>query len=126
MLGDDNPIRPMGDRHFKFIPVDAIIVPNPRTRCEEQFKEIKRSINEVGLQKPIMVNERNFKSTGKYELIYGQGRWEIHKTLGAKSIWAEVVNEDEGKDTTKFLKRHIAVSRLGTALLSSASFFPTN
>lgn len=37
MFNDDNPIRPMGDREFKRIPVDAIIVPNPRKRCEEQF-----------------------------------------------------------------------------------------
>jgi len=111
MLGDDNPIRPMVERRFQFINVDSIIVPNPRKRCEDQFQEIMRSIKEVGLQKPIMVNERNFKVTGQYELIFGQGRWEIHKTLGIESIWAEVVNEDEGKAYILSLVENIARSR---------------
>lgn len=111
MLGDDNPVRPMGNRRFKLIPVDSIIVPNPRKRCEEQFKEIMRSIREVGLQKPIMVNERHFQTTGKYELIYGQGRWEIYKILGIEYIWAEVVDEDEGKAYILSLVENIARSR---------------
>ena len=97
MLEDDNPIRPMSERRFEFIPVDSIKVPNPRKRCAKQFKEIERSIKVNGLYKPIIVNERNLESTGKYELVCGQGRWEIHKILGIKSILAEVINEDEGK-----------------------------
>jgi ParB/RepB/Spo0J family partition protein len=112
MLGDDNPITPMGNRRFKLIPVDSIIVPNPRKRCAEQFHEIMRSIKEVGLQKPIMVNERNFKSNGKkYELIYGQGRWEIYKILGIEFIWAEIVNVEEGKAYILSLVENIARSR---------------
>ena len=111
MLGDDNPIRPMGERRFQFIPVNSIIVPNPRKRCEEQFQEITRSIKEVGQQTPIMVNERNFKTTKKYELIYGQGRWEIHKNLGHEYIWAEIVDEDEGKAYVCSLVENIARSR---------------
>jgi len=62
MLGDDNPIRPMSERHFKFIPVDSIKVPNPRKRCAKQFKEIERSIKVNGLYKPIIVNEHNLES----------------------------------------------------------------
>jgi len=111
MLGDDNPIRPMADRHFRFIPVDLINVPNPRNRCKKQFQEIERSIKVNGLYKPIMVNERNFESTGKYDLVFGQGRWEIHKILGIKSILAEVVNEDEGKAYIYSLVENIARSR---------------
>jgi len=111
MLGDDNPVRPMENRRFKLIPVDSIIVPNPRKRCEEQFKEIMRSIKEVGMQKPPMVNERNFSSTGQYELIFGQGRLEIYTMLGIKCIWVEVVNEDEGKAYILSLVENIARSR---------------
>ena len=111
MLGDDNPIRPMADRHFRYIPVDLINVPNPRKRCAKQFKEIGRSIKVNGLYKPIMVNERNFESTGKYELICGQGRWEIHKNLGIETILAEVINEDEGKAFIYSLVENIARSR---------------
>jgi len=111
MLGDDNPIRPMAERHFEFIPVDLINVPNPRERCKKQFQEILRSINVIGLKKPIMVNKRNFPSTGKYDLVFGQGRWEIHKILGIKSILAEVVNIDEREAYILSLVENIARSR---------------
>ena len=111
MLNDDNPIRPMGDREFKMVPVDAIIVPNPRKRCEEQFKENLRSIKELGLRKPITVNKRNFPKTGKYALVCGQGRWEIHKMLGESHIFAEVIDEDEGKAFILSLVENIARSR---------------
>ena len=111
MLGDDNPIRPMSERHFKFIPVDLIKVPNPRNRCAKQFKENTRSIKVNGMKRPIIVNERNYELTGKYELVCGQGRWEIHKILGIKSILAEVVNEDESKAYIYSLVENIARSR---------------
>ena len=111
MLGDDNLIRPMAERRFKLIPVDLINVPNPRNRCKEQFQEIMRSIKTNGLYKPIMVNERNFESTGQYELVFGQGRWEIHKILGIETILAEVINEDEGKAYIFSLVENIARSR---------------
>ena len=111
MLGDDNPIRPMADRQFQFIPVDSINVPNPRNRCGKQFQEIGRSIKTNGLQKPIVVNGSSFDSTGKYDLICGQGRWEIHQILGIESILAEVVNEDEGTAYILSLVENIARSR---------------
>jgi ParB family chromosome partitioning protein len=101
----------MKDRRFKQIPVNLINVPNPRKRCEKQFQEITRSVKEMGLQKPIMVNERNFQSTGKYELVFGQGRWEIHKILGIESILAEVINEEVGKAYIFSLVENIARSR---------------
>jgi ParB family chromosome partitioning protein len=44
-------------------------------------------------------------------LVCGQGRWEIHKILGLKSILAEVVNEDEGKAYIFSLVENIARSR---------------
>ena len=111
MLGDDNLIRPMAERRFKLIPVDLINVPNPRKRDKEQFQEIMRSIKAIGLKKPIMVNERNFESTGQYELVFGQGRWEIHKILGIETILADVINEDEGKAYIFSLVENIARSR---------------
>ena len=111
MLGDDNQTRPMSERRFKFIPVDLIDVPNPRNRGKKQFQEIQRSIKVNGLYKPIMVNERNFESTGKYDLVFGQGRWEIHKILGLESILAEVINEDKGKAYIFSLVENIARSR---------------
>ena len=101
----------MSERRFEFIPVDSTKVPNPRNRCMKQFKEIERSVNVVGLQKPITVNDRNFESTGKYELICGQGRWEVHKNLGIESILAEIINEDEGTAYILSLVENIARSR---------------
>ena len=111
MLEDNNPIRPIKERCFEQIPVGSIIVPNPRNRCEEQFREITRSIKDVGLHKPIMVNAHNLKSTKKYELIYGQGRWEIQKKLGNEYIWAEIVDLDEGTAYILSLVENIARSR---------------
>jgi ParB family chromosome partitioning protein len=44
-------------------------------------------------------------------LVCGQGRWEIHKILGIKSILSEVINEDEGKAFIYSLVENIARSR---------------
>lgn len=111
MLGDDNPIRPGGERRFEMIPIDKINVPNPRKRCEEQFKENLRSIRDIGLLKPILVNIRYLDGTGKYDLVAGQGRWEIHLRLEKTHILAEVIDVDKGTAMMLSLVENIARSR---------------
>lgn len=49
------------------------------------------SIDSVGLMKPIRVNDKFLETTGKYELICGEGRLLAHKQLGKKEVLAEVV-----------------------------------
>jgi len=85
-------VRSIKERRFAQIPIDKILVVNPRTRDQERFKEKVRSIDELGLYKPICVNERWFKKTGKYDLVYGEGRLEAFRQLGKTHIEADVIN----------------------------------
>ena len=79
------------ERQLELIPIDKIDVPNSRKRDDESFKEMVRSISELGLYQPIRVNGQHFKKTGKYELIYGEGRLEAFRQLGETEIPAEIV-----------------------------------
>jgi ParB family chromosome partitioning protein len=87
-------IVPMAEREFRLIPVDKIRVLNSRNREKAQFDDNVRSIDAIGLLKPIIVNERKFEKEGFYELICGEGRFLAHKRLGKDKIPAEVVNVD--------------------------------
>jgi len=101
-------IRAMKDRTYRMIPVDAIVVVNSRKREQEQFADNVRSIRDVGLYKPIVVNERNHGKLGKYELICGEGRLLAHRELGLKTIKADVLDIDEGQAHLMTLGENIA------------------
>ena len=101
-------IRKMAQRDYRLIPVDQIEVVNSRNREKQQFQENVRSINEVGLYKPIMVNKRNLPSTGKYELICGQGRLMAHIQLEKTHLAADIVDIDEGQAHLMTLGENIA------------------
>jgi len=88
-------VRSIKERRFTQIPIDKIKVINSRTRDEEHFKEVVRSIAELGLQNPIRVNARRLKETGMYDLVCGEGRLEAYRQLGKKHIEAEIVNISE-------------------------------
>lgn len=85
----------MAERKYDLVPVDRINVLNPRTRDKRQFEESVRSIDDVGLYKPICVNARNYKKTGMYDLVCGQGRLEAYIALSKESILAEIIDEDD-------------------------------
>lgn len=51
----------------------------------------------MGLYKPILVNKRTLKATGKYDLIRGEGRLLAHQQLGKTHIAADVMDVDEGQ-----------------------------
>ena len=87
-------IRPMGERVYQMIPIDNIKVLNSRDREKGQFQENMRSIKEVGLRKPVVVNGRHFRRTNHYELVCGEGRFLAYKQLGRTEIPAEVVSCD--------------------------------
>ena len=80
----------------EMIPVDRIIVLNPRLRNKKIFQEIVDSISKVGLKKPITVSRRE-GSNGEpsYELVCGQGRLEAFVSLGQTEIPAIVVDVTE-------------------------------
>lgn len=101
-------LRSMSERNFRMIPVDKIEVVSSRNREKKQFTENVRSIRDVGLYKPIVVNARNFKKTKKYELICGEGRLLAHKELGEKEIKADVLDIDEKQAHLMTLGENIA------------------
>ena len=80
---------PFKDRRYAEIPVDKIKVINSRNREEDQFDMNTESIEQVGLVKPIRVNDRFLDKSGFYELICGEGRLLAHKKLNAETVKAE-------------------------------------
>ena len=70
------------------IPIADITVLNPRTRSKRLATDLKRSIQMLGLKRPITVREA---SDRRYELICGQGRLEAYRDLGFDTIPAIVI-----------------------------------
>jgi ParB family chromosome partitioning protein len=101
-------MRNMSQREYQMVPVDKIRVVTSRRRKKEQFGESVRSISAVGLYKPILVNRRNFGSTGFYDLICGEGRLLAHIQLGKTYIAADVLDIDERQAYLMTLGENIA------------------
>ena len=87
-------IVPMSERKYQLVPIDKIRVLNSRGRDRTQFDDNVRSIESVGLLKPIVVNERDLGKDGFYELVCGEGRYLAHQKLGRAKIPAEIINCD--------------------------------
>jgi ParB family chromosome partitioning protein len=87
-------IVPMAERKYRMVPVAKVQVLNSREREQEQFSDNIRSIESIGLLKPIVVNERPLKKSGHYEIVCGEGRYLAFKKLGRKKIPAEVIDCD--------------------------------
>ena len=107
------PLRPMRARRYSEISVDSIIVVNSRKRDRKRFDDNIRSIDTVGLYKPIIVNSRIFKSTKQYELICGEGRLLAYRQLGKKRIRAEIVSVSESVAQLMTLGENIARNAAG-------------
>jgi len=78
----------------ELIPVDQIVIANPRVRNKKSFKEIVDNIAELGLKKPITVSRSGVGDEAPYRLVCGQGRLEAYRTLGETEIPAFVVDAD--------------------------------
>lgn len=111
---ENPPIRMMEEREYEMIPIEKIKVLNSRNREEEQFKENVRSIKDVGLLKPIVVNRRHLKRTGFYELVCGEGRYIAYQRLGREEIPAEVISCDRKDALLYSLVENIARVPPGT------------
>lgn len=85
-------VRKMDERKYANIPMDSIKVLNSRNRDRGRFEENIRSIRDVGLLRPIVVNERYLEKSGYYELVCGEGRYLAFKELGNTEIAAEVID----------------------------------
>jgi len=82
----------MSSRKYTHLAMDKIRVLNARNRDRARFEENVRSIKDVGLLKPVVVNERYHDKTGWYDLVCGQGRYLAYKALGRAEIPAEIIN----------------------------------
>jgi ParB family chromosome partitioning protein len=91
-----------------------IKVINSRDRDSDQFKMNVTSISELGLMKPIRVNDRFLEKTGFYELICGEGRLLAHKELGRSCVSAEVVTCSRKEAYLQSLVENIARTKPGT------------
>ena len=105
---DKVPMRSMAQRDYRMIPVDKIKVVNSRSREKKQFEENVRSIDEVGLYKPILVNKRHLAASGMYDLICGEGRLLAHMKLGKTHIKADIWDVDDGQAQLMTLGENIA------------------
>jgi ParB family chromosome partitioning protein len=105
---EPNTIQPMVKRKYATIPLEKIKVLNSRNRDPSAFKHNVRSIDEVGLLMPIIVNERYCKRTGYYDLVCGEGRFLAYKELGHQEILAEVISCDRKQALLRSLVENIA------------------
>lgn len=90
----DAQVRSGAERRFALIRTDLIDVVSTRGRGERQFQENVRSIADVGLYKPVLVNTWELERTGRYQLICGEGRLRAHLELKREMIKAELVSVD--------------------------------
>ena len=100
----------MNMENVEEIPVDRILVVNPRTRNRVKWLEIVASIKAVGLKRPIAVclREKPDDEGHTHDLVYGQGRLEAHVELGQPTIKAVLVNASEADRHLMSLVENIA------------------
>lgn len=80
----------------RIIPIDRIVILNPRVRNRRKFMEVVESIRTVGLKRPIRVNTMIGRDgQPSYGLACGQGRIEAFRELGRTEIPAIVTEATE-------------------------------
>jgi len=93
----------------ELIAIDHIRILNPRARNRRIHLEIVRSIESVGLKRPITVCRTLETSlSGTYDLVCGQGRLEAFVMLGQKEIPSLVISATERECLIKSLVENIA------------------
>ena len=96
------------------IPMDQIIILNPRSRNKRLFNTIVANIDHVGLKRPITITPR---PDGKYDLVCGQGRLEAYQALGAATIPSIIVTATKEDRYLMSLVENIARRRRTTSEL---------
>lgn len=82
----------------QMIPIDRIVILNPRVRNRRKFMEVVESIRTVGLKRPVRVNTTIGPDGLRfYGLACGQGRIEAFRELGRTEIPA-IVTEASDED----------------------------
>lgn len=104
----------MTQRRFERIPIEQIKVINSRKRDDEQFKLNVQSIQSIGMQMPVRVNDKFLEASGFYELICGEGRVNAHIELKLATIEAEIVTCSRKQAYLESLVENIARGAPGT------------
>jgi len=93
---------------FEYIPMDKIDISLSnvrRTNPKEGIEELAKSIEEIGVQQPVMVFKKPDK---RFELIIGQRRYLASKKLGLKEIPALIITvKDETEAIIKSFSENI-------------------
>ncbi|MEM6469728.1 MAG: plasmid partitioning protein RepB C-terminal domain-containing protein [Planctomycetota bacterium] len=88
------------ESEIRMIPLEQIVVVNPRERGKSKFKQITDNIANLGLKRPVTVTPQPDANSGSEESFYlvcGQGRYEAYQLLGEKEIPAIVVDVSKEK-----------------------------
>lgn len=94
------------------IPIERIVVLNPRVRDAKKFAEIVDSIRKVGLKQPIKVSRtRGADGEVAYNLVCGQGRMEAFQALEQTEIPAIVTDLSEQDSLVSGLVENVARSK---------------
>jgi ParB family chromosome partitioning protein len=96
------------------IPIDQIVILNPRSRNKRVFNTIVANIDHIGLKRPITITPG---TDGNYDLVCGQGRLEAYKALGATTIPAIIIIAAKEDRYLMSLVENIARRRHTTAEL---------
>lgn len=75
----------------EWVPIDRVVVANPRTRNPRTFQTIVDNIAKIGLKRPITVTKRDEGDGAWFDLVCGQGRLEAYQALGEKMVPALIV-----------------------------------
>lgn len=75
---------------IRSIPISAISVLTSRARNKRKFRELTRSVADLGLKRPITV--RRQEKDGTYDLVCGEGRLNAFRALGRTEIPAVLVD----------------------------------
>lgn len=113
-------IVPMEKREYGLISLNQVRVLNTRKRDEKQFVENVRSIDKIGLLKPIIVNRRHHGTSGLYDLVCGEGRYLAYKRLGKTQITAEIIDVDDRTALMLSLVENIARNPPGSLAFAYA------
>lgn len=93
----------------EMIPIEKIVIANPRVRAAKIHQEVTSNIGEIGLKRPITVRRLNDGGDDpQYALICGQGRLESLRALGQETIAALIVDADEETGHIMSLVENIA------------------
>lgn len=94
---------------IELIPIEAIVLLNPRGRSRRTHREIIDSVESVGLKRPITVSRRR-SATGeaRYDLVCGEGRIEAFQALGQTQIPAIVLELSEEDCLVRSIVENVA------------------